>query len=79
MMPMNTTTTIKTIMRAGEMAQKLSILTDLPEDPGLIPNAHITIIFHSPVSGDPINNLSGLHRHFMPQCTDTLEGIHTHK
>lgn len=39
------------------MAQKLNILTDRSEDPDLIPNAHITTVFHSPVPGNPMSSL----------------------
>lgn len=39
------------------MAQKLNILTDRSEDPDLILNAHITIVFHSPVLENPMLTL----------------------
>lgn len=39
------------------MAPKLNILTDLSEEPDLIPNAHITNVFHAPVPGNPMPSL----------------------
>ena len=40
------TNQIKKIHQAGEMAQRLSALAALPEDPGLIPSTHMVAHNH---------------------------------